>query len=120
MREFINCKNDNCNIPSPFDFSLDLYSHFPNSLENERFSPPLSFMICFLRAVHTALLYWRLEVRGGRGERGAGGWRRGAGGGSGEKKWAKNGREENRGKFYAREARAAPRREEGDKGWEGR
>ena len=53
-----------------------------------------------------------MRGRKGGGE-GEGEGRRGVGGGRGGK-----GRE-GRGKFCAREARAAPRREEGDKGWEG-
>ena len=40
----------------------------------------------------------------------------GAGGGTGEQKFGKNGRKGTRGKFCARNARASPRREEGDKG----
>ena len=63
------------------------------------------------------------EVRGGRrekrgrevGEEGVGGGRRGGG----RRERGENREGGGRGKFCAREARAAPRREEGDKGLEG-
>ena len=58
----------------------------------------------------------RREMRGGRG-RGGGGRREKRGLEEGEER--KIGRDGERGKFCASEARAAPRREEGDKGREG-